>query len=297
MRRTFAPKPAKNLVATGPARTRVKSKTWTPASGRSCATWRGSLSSQSVSSRQRRGSSATLRPCGCARQEARGRIAAAHPPWFTTASSSSSARQPGDRGFHLGLVRLDPEDHQRGVTVMWGVGVQPDPAVRSRVVSGNGIPDRHGPPLRLQGHAEPERRKSSVDLHSWRAARVGHELSYGQTGGRNGRRREIAHRERGRQSPVAVDFDALECSWLASHRSPDLSQQAGGGLVELSCPGVYADPSVEHVTGAHPSHQQSGMTRGRAAECDRRGRNAETKGGYGPEPVWPGRVHPGQRGS
>ena len=231
MRRTFAPKPAKNLVATGPARTRVRSKTWSPASGRSGATWRGSLSSQSVSSRQRKqliGHAAALRvrAPGSEGAHCSGAPALVHDGQLQFVGTPA-----GDRGFHLGLVRLDTEDHQRGVTVMWGVGVQPDPAVRSRVVSGNGIPDRHGPPLRLQGHAEPERRKSSVDLHSWRAARVGHELTYGQTGGRNGRRREIAHRERGRQSPVAVDFDALECSWLASHRSPDLSQQAGGGLV------------------------------------------------------------------
>ncbi|MEZ5216569.1 MAG: hypothetical protein R2715_08255 [Ilumatobacteraceae bacterium] len=94
IRNTSAPSPARNRVATGPASTRVRSRTRTPANGRSgvpLAPDAPTGVALGCHARSISASAATAAPWGCRSQSPSDRIAAAQPPASTTADSASAA--------------------------------------------------------------------------------------------------------------------------------------------------------------------------------------------------------------
>ena len=93
MRSTSAPQPARKRVAMGPARTRVRSRTRIPWSGRSGVEDIVESPESSVARIASSGSRLTLSPCAWVTQVSFDRIAAAQPFLSTIAVSSTSAFQ------------------------------------------------------------------------------------------------------------------------------------------------------------------------------------------------------------
>jgi hypothetical protein len=165
MRSTSAPKPARNRVATGPARTRVRSRTRIPWSGRSGVEDIVEFPKSSVARIASSGSRLTLSPCACVAHAAFDRIAAAQPLlWMIAVSSASAFQLPTTR--NLGFVGRDAEHGQSCGAVVRRVGVQSYPPVSRLVVAREGIPGRRErPTVRPNGPTKPQGRKPPAHRH------------------------------------------------------------------------------------------------------------------------------------
>ncbi len=226
---TSAPCEASIRPPSGPAITRVRSSTRTPASGRSPAP-KGSGADSPMRTISSSGSSATARAWGCASHSSRGRTMPAGSPAAFSASSRSCAFQRGDRRGH-GLARLlaAHEAHVARVVVRQ-VRVDLDPPA-----VGGGIEAEEraaavgrGPAVHAQVALAAEGRDGRPHVHRDRLRAPGAqapELARREPGGRDHRGRRGADPHIGRQHRiVAGQAHPLERAG-SPRRSPDLLER------------------------------------------------------------------------